>query len=212
MANLSQSILSFKKTNLNFEREENHQLFSKKWNSYNEFKFDFEQYQKTENVILSIVDSRLIKNNQDLKDKFYYELCVIKCKHGTKQRSNVVNGSRPNQHTFISGCEFGGCLKYNASLQHLYFSKVFSTVHTKHPSSSEIYQVLKRNDLFKENLEATKVAETLINAKAPVHNILSQLNDKFGLKLKNKDLNNYKQNVINVEKKAKSKLICYGPN
>ena len=79
MANLSQSILSFKKTKLNFEREENHQLLSKKWNSYNEFMYDFEQYQKTENVILSIVDSRLIKNNRDLKDKFYYELCVVKC-------------------------------------------------------------------------------------------------------------------------------------
>ena len=197
-SNLKQSILNCSKTNLSFEIEDNHPLFSKQWNSYEEFKRDLEQFQTSENVILSVVFSKLIQNNQSLKDKFHYQSCTIKCKHGTRQRNNLVNGSRPNQHTFVSGCEFGGILKYNETTQKLYFSKVLSTAHSNHPTSSEIYQVIKRNDLFKENNEATKLAETLINAKAPIHNILYQLNNQFSLKLKHKDLHNYRQNIHKI--------------
>ena len=75
--------------------EDEHPFFSKTWNSYSEFKQDLDKYQTDENILLSTVNSKLIKNNDLLKQQFHYEYCQIKCKHGTKQRSNKVDNSRP---------------------------------------------------------------------------------------------------------------------
>ena len=79
------------------------------------------------------MNSKLIKNNDLLKQQFHYDYCQIKCKHGTKQRSNKVDNSRPNQHSYISGCQFGGNLTFSYHLNQLYFSKVYSTKHSNPP-------------------------------------------------------------------------------
>ena len=74
-------------------------FFLSTFTSFNDFNSKFKEYQDKYFQLLNTQGSHLIQNNDEPKEKFYYNDVTLVCKHGVKPRNNKIDGSRPNQHT-----------------------------------------------------------------------------------------------------------------
>ena len=107
-------------------QEISHPFFSKRWNSYDDYIQDLKQYERENNIIFSIEDSRLLR--EPYKSRFKYEYCKLMYKHGARPKSLKIVNLRPNQHTYHKQFECGARLKFDPDSFQIFFHKVFQLI------------------------------------------------------------------------------------
>ena len=127
-------------------QEISHPFFSKWWNSYDDYIQDLKQYERENNIIFSIKDSRLLR--EPYKSRFKYEYCKVMCKHGARPKSSKIDNSRPNQHTYHT---------HVSSAQHLNSIQI-----VKNCFSTRSFQLIT---IIKFRMIYTTIWKEMINSK-----------------------------------------------
>ena len=151
-------------------------FFLKTFNSYEEFKKQFFEWQDKYFQIITIEKSTKLNklHSENVRNIFVYERVNFKCKHGGDPRSgkklySSQQGARNNTHSVCINCPWKATLVYNKPSNCLKFTQK-ELVHEGHIISKETYnaygKVISRK--LKQNQEAIQLQQTLDHAKQHV--------------------------------------------
>ena len=175
-------------------------FFLKTFNSYEEFKKQFFEWQDKYFQIITIEKSTKLNklHSENVRNSFVYDRVIFKCKHGGDPRSgkkleSSQQGARNSTHSGCINCPWKATLVYNKPSNCLKFTQK-ELVHEGHTISKETYNayadVISRK--LKQNQEAMQLQQTLDQAKTSCYNQVTTLNDKFGFNLSTQDIFNHK--------------------
>ncbi len=114
------------------------EFFEKKFKNYEEFKDQFEDYQTESFQTYSVRTSVAINEHDPLSKIFKYSKIVYLCKHGVKARTKTKDNTRPNQHSYYTGCKSSLTIKFDKKENVLMFHD--SKIEHNHAVKKEVYQ------------------------------------------------------------------------